>query len=213
MRQQPRVMRANELTGHTGGAGLPLGNDAFLSPLHDTFVARKPRRFGRLAIFVLAGAALVSTSMVATAWMVRASRASTPSSVAVQPAVASAPLQLAAAATPVLAPSPSAALPVQARAEIVATSTLRPSSDLTLGEENEATPTPVPRHRRASKRSAAHRDHATTRVAHEQSTRDDIVADLLQTTPQHGTASHRDTHRSSRAQRASQGARSRGSKG
>jgi hypothetical protein len=83
-------------------------------------------------LFVLAGAALVSTSMVATAWMVRASRASTPSPVAVQPAVASAPLQLTAAATPVLESSPSAALPVQARAEIVATSTLRPSSDPTL---------------------------------------------------------------------------------
>jgi hypothetical protein len=176
-------------------ARLPLGSDAFLSPLNNVSFERKPRRFGRLAIFVITGSALVSTSMVATALILRASRKSEPNHVAALPLVADSPRQILAAATSPAAPSAMAAAPVQEPAPIEATSA-QVASDAAPGSETEVSVAlAAPRHRhgdrRMTKRGAPHRESAASPAAHERSTRDDIIADLLQTKPQRGHASRR----------------------
>jgi hypothetical protein len=198
-------MRTNEMSTWTASsmgepvsvaARLPLGSDAFLSPLNDVSFERKPRRFGRLAIFVITGSALVSTSMVATALILRASREPEPNHVVALPPVADSPRQILAAATSLAAPSAMAAAPVQEPAPIEATSA-QVASDAAPGSETEV---PValaaPRHRRGdrrvSKRGASHRESvAAPAKKHERSTRDDIIADLLETKPQRGHSSRR----------------------
>jgi hypothetical protein len=199
MRQQPPVMRSNEVSTWTAssmggpvsvGARLPLGSDAFLSPLNDVSFERKPRRFGRLAIFVISGTALVWTTMVATALMLRASRDSAPNYIAARPPVADSPRQLLAAG-----PSAKAAAPVQEPAPIEATSTPVASDAVPASEPEAPVAVAAKRHRRGdrrvSKRGALHRESAATSATHERSTRDDIVADLLQTKPQRGHSSRR----------------------
>jgi hypothetical protein len=197
-----RTWAASSITGPVAAVpSLPLGSDAFLSPLNDALFARKPQRFGRSAIFVIVGMALVSTTMVATAWMLRASRESNTTAVVallpVAPAAA-AQLPLSAASSPVVALNPPAAAQDQVPAQIAALSTQQVASDAALAAENETTLAPEPRQRRAArrsaKRSANRHERAAKSVAHEPATRDDIVADLLQTKLQHGSPARRDAH-------------------
>jgi hypothetical protein len=212
MRQEAQVTQSNEqspwiassLNERAGlGARLPLGSDAFISPLDGAHFARKPRRFGSWAITVIGSAALVSTSMVAAALVLRASRPSSPSTGLIPLSVAATPLQ-PMATTPAVAPSPAVAELAPAQA---ATSEPQVSSDAALLTLNESTP--AKRHRRgdrhASKRDAAQHEHATPHVARAQSARDDIIADLLQPTPPKGSASR---HRPAGASQDGQSRRS-----